>query len=105
LKAEYCLARAEPAEYILRSGEESSDKLSIDTFVNMLSVSAGSTGQTDLSPTAGRDPVATSSETTVSASTMAAGADTPAMDATAATEMPPLTDKPVAEDPYSHIHA
>ena len=39
LKADYCLARAEPAEYIPRSGEGSSDELSVDTFVNMLSVS------------------------------------------------------------------
>ena len=40
---------------------------------------------------------------TASASTTAVGANTPATDATVATETPPPTDKPVAEDPYSHI--
>jgi len=103
LKAEYCLARAEPAEYIPRSGEESPDKLSVDTSVNMLSVSAGSSGRTDLSPFAGGDPVATSSAMTAGASTTAAGADTPVADAIAMMEMPPQMDKPVAEDPYSHV--
>jgi len=103
LKAVYCLARAEPAEYIPRPDEESSDKLCVDTLDNMLSVSTGASGQMDLLPTVERDPVATSSATTVSASTTAAGADTPVADATAATDTPPPMDKLVAEDPYSHI--
>jgi len=93
LRANYCLARAEPVEYISRSGEKPRSEWCIDKGdVNILSVSTGTVETTDSPPTAGRDPVATSSATTVGASTTAAGADIPVVDATTATEVPPPTD-------------
>jgi len=57
----------------------------------------------DSPPAEGRDPVSTLGATTASASTTATGADVPAVDATAATEMPLPADNPTTEDPCSHI--
>jgi len=106
LKADYCLACAEPVEFIPKRDEESSGKLCVDTFIKMLSVSAGASGRTDLPPTAERDPVTTPAITTADVSMTVANAETvpaPVADATAATETPPSTDNPAADDPYSHI--
>jgi len=73
LRKDSFLTRAEPVECLPGPGEE----LYVSRKGNMLSVSTGVSGQTDLLPTAGRDPVAIPSATTASASTMAVGADTP----------------------------
>jgi len=50
-----------------------------------------------------RDPVATPSATTVGASTTAAGADVPVVDAATSTETSPPTDEPTTDDSCSHI--
>jgi len=104
LRANYCLARAEPVEYIPRSGEKPRGEWCIDKGdVNVLSVSTGAVETTDSPPTAGRDPVEISSTTTVGASTTAAGADMPVVDATTATDVPPPMDQPTTDDSSSHI--
>jgi len=86
LKTGYCLARAEPVEFIPGPGEKWSDHLNTKDGVNVLSVSTGATMSTDLPSATRQDPATTSSATTLSASTTAAGADTPVADATAAAE-------------------
>ena len=104
LRANYCLARAEPVEYIPRSEEKPRGEWCVDKGdVNMLSVSTGTVGTTDSPPTAGRNPVATLSATTAGASTTAAGADMPVIDATTATDVSPPTDSPTTDDSSSHI--
>jgi len=49
---DYCLARAEPVEYIPGPDEKLSSELSVDNGVNMLSMSTAATGLTNLLPTA-----------------------------------------------------
>jgi len=106
LKANYCLARAEPVECIPRPEEKSRDEWHVNkTDIRMLSVSTGTSVSTDSPPVMGRDPVSTPSATTVSMSTTGAGADVPVADATAATETPPSADSPTTEDPCSHIQS
>jgi len=100
LRANYCLARAEPVEYIPKPGEKSLDEWHVDKGdISILSVSTGTTESTDSPSATGRDPVTTLSATTVGASTTAASADIPVVDATAATETSPPTDKPTTDDP------
>jgi len=104
LKANYCLARAEPVECIPRPREESQDEWRVSrNDISMLSVSTGTSVLTDSPTTTGRNPDSTPCATTVSTSMTAVGANVPAADATVATEMPPPTDKPTTEDPCSHI--
>ena len=104
LKANYCLARAEPVEYVPKPGEGLQDEWRVSrNDVSMLSVSAGTPGSTDSPPATGRSPTATPNATTVSTGLTAAGADVPAVDATAATGTALPPDKPKAEGPYSHI--
>ena len=104
LKANYCLARAEPVEYVPKPGEKLQDEWRVSrNDVSMLSVSAGTSESTDSPSVAGRGPDATPSATTVSTSLTAAGADTPVVDMTAVTETALPTDKPKADEPYSHI--
>ena len=104
LKANCCLARAEPVEYVPGPGEKSWDEWRFARpDINVLSVSTGTSETTDSPSEAGRDPVSTQHATTVSVSPTAAGAEVPAVDATATTETAPPVDNPMTEDPCSHI--
>jgi len=104
LRANYCLARAEPVEYVPKPGEKSPEEWRVDRGdISMLSVSTGTSVSTDSPSVTRRDPATTSSATPVGASTTAVGADTPVVDVTAATETVPPTDKPTTDNPCSHI--
>jgi len=104
LKANYCLARAEPVEYVPKPGEEPQEEWRVGrNDVSMLSVSAGTPASTDLPSTTGRGPDSTPSTPTVTMSPTAVGADITVVNTTAATETASPTDTPEAGEPCSHI--